>query len=108
MPERRVFLSAEWRELVMLNYEVKPGMLPGCLRSGVELDSFEGRTFIGLFGFQFPHTKLHELLAVPFQNDFDEVNLRFHVRRRAVWDKAYDQPTLFPWLFSKSLAVPTK
>ncbi len=51
MPERRVFLSAEWRELVMLNYEVKPGMLPGCLRSGVELDSFEGRTFIGSLGF---------------------------------------------------------
>jgi predicted peptidase len=25
--------------------------------------------------------------------------------RHAVWDKAYDEPTLFPWLFSKSLAV---
>jgi predicted peptidase len=28
--------------------------------------------------------------------------------RHAAWDKAYDQPTLFPWLFSKSLAVPAK
>jgi predicted peptidase len=26
----------------------------------------------------------------------------------AVWDKAYDEPTLFPWLFSKSLAVSEK
>ena len=24
------------------------------------------------------------------------------------WDKAYDEPKLFPWLFSKSLAVPPK
>ena len=28
--------------------------------------------------------------------------------RHAAWDKAYDQPTLFPWLFSKSLAVQGK
>jgi hypothetical protein len=28
--------------------------------------------------------------------------------RHAAWDKAYDQPTLFPWLFSKSLAVKEK
>jgi hypothetical protein len=27
MPERRVFLSAEWRDLVMLNYEVDPAIL---------------------------------------------------------------------------------
>jgi predicted peptidase len=24
------------------------------------------------------------------------------------WDKAFDEPTLFPWLFSKSLLVPTR
>jgi predicted peptidase len=28
--------------------------------------------------------------------------------RHASWDKAYDQPTLFPWLFSKSLAAKEK
>jgi predicted peptidase len=26
--------------------------------------------------------------------------------RHASWDKAYDEPKLFPWLFSKSLAAP--
>jgi predicted peptidase len=26
----------------------------------------------------------------------------------ASWDKAYDEPKLFPWLFSKSLSTPTK
>jgi hypothetical protein len=28
--------------------------------------------------------------------------------RHASWDKAYDDPKLFPWLFSKSLAVSAK
>jgi uncharacterized protein YqjF (DUF2071 family) len=33
-------------------------------------------------GFQFLHTKLYRFLAVPFHSNFDEVNLRFYVRRR--------------------------
>ena len=82
MRERRVFLSAEWRDLVMLNYEVEPGILRQYVPRGVELDEFEGRTFVSLVGFQFLHTKLYRFLAVPFHSNFDEANLRFYVRRR--------------------------
>src|SRR6202453_3403297 len=82
MRERRVFLSAEWRALVMLNYEVEPGILRQYVPRGVELDEFEGRTFVSLVGFQFLHTKLYRFLAVPFHGNFDEANLRFYVRRR--------------------------
>ena len=82
MAERRVFLSAEWHDLVMLNYEVKPGILRRYVPRGVELDTFEGRAFVSLVGFQFLRTKLYGFLAVPFHANFDEVNLRFYVRRR--------------------------
>jgi uncharacterized protein YqjF (DUF2071 family) len=82
MAERRVFLSAEWRDLVMLNYEVEAGILRPYVPRGVELDTFEGRTFVSLVGFQFLRTKLYGFLAVPFHSNFDEVNLRFYVRRR--------------------------
>jgi uncharacterized protein len=82
MAERRVFLSAEWRDLVMLNYEVEPGILRQYVPRGVELDAFAGRTFVSLVGFQFLRTKLYGFLAVPFHSNFDEVNLRFYVRRR--------------------------
>lgn len=82
MVERRVFLSAEWRDLVMLNYEVEPGILREHVPRGVELDAFEGRTFVSLVGFRFLRTKLYGFLAVPFHSNFDEVNLRFYVRRR--------------------------
>jgi len=81
MPERRVFLSAEWRDLVMLNYEVDPAVLRRYVPRGVELDTFEGRTFVSLVGFQFLRTRLYGFLAVPFHSNFDEVNLRFYVRR---------------------------
>lgn len=78
---KRVFLSAEWRDLVMLNYEIEPGLLSRYVPPGTCLDSFNGRTYISLVGFRFLRTKLLGRFPVPFHTDFDEVNLRFYVRR---------------------------
>src|SRR5712671_6457593 len=80
-PENRIFLSAEWRALVMLNYEVDRSLLEEYVPPGTVLDSFDGRTYVSLVAFRFLHTKLFDSLAIPFHADFDEVNLRFYVRR---------------------------
>ena len=80
-PAKRVFLSAEWRYLLMLNYEVEPALLNRHVPPGTSLDSFQGKTYISLVGFRFCRTKLLGRLSVPFHTDFDEVNLRFYVRR---------------------------
>ena len=77
-----VFLSAEWRDLVMLNYEVEPGVLNRYVPPGTTLDSFQGRTYVSLVGFRFCHTKLLGHFPVPLHADFDEINLRFYVRRK--------------------------
>jgi uncharacterized protein len=81
--EKQVFLSAEWRDLVMLNYEVDRKLLNDYVPPGTVLDSFDGRTYVSLVGFQFRHTKLFSSFSIPFHADFDEVNLRFYVRRKA-------------------------
>jgi uncharacterized protein YqjF (DUF2071 family) len=81
-PSQRVFLSAVWRDLVMLNYQVDPNLLLGYVPIGTELDSFEEKTFVSLVGFRFLHTKLFGLAPIPFHACFEEVNLRFYVRRR--------------------------
>jgi len=77
----RVFLSAEWRDLAMLNYAVDPSLLSAYVPRGAELDSFAGKTFISLVGFRFLRTKLFGIFPVPLHTNFDEVNLRFYVRR---------------------------
>jgi uncharacterized protein YqjF (DUF2071 family) len=82
MGDERVFLSAEWRDLVMLNYAVDPRLLRDYVPRGTELDSFGGKTYISLVGFRFLRTKLFGALPLPFHSNFDEVNLRFYVRRR--------------------------
>ncbi len=78
----RVFLSTEWRDLVMLNYEIDPALLRRFVPRGTELDSFEGTTYVSLVGLRFARTKLFGSVSVPFHTDFDEVNLRIYVRWR--------------------------
>jgi uncharacterized protein len=80
---QRVFLTAEWRDLVMLNYVVDPNLLVPYIPAGTSLDSFADKTYISLVGFRFCNTKLLGRVPVPFHTDFEEVNLRFYVRRRA-------------------------
>jgi uncharacterized protein YqjF (DUF2071 family) len=77
---QKVFLTAEWLNLVMLNYAVDPSLLERFVPAGTELDEFEGRTYLSLIGFEFNRTRMFGL-AVPFHQAFEEVNLRFYVRR---------------------------
>lgn len=76
-----VFLAAEWRHLAMLNYEVDPALLASRLPAGTELDFFGGRTFLSVVGFLFLDTRVLGI-PIPFHRDFEEVNLRFYVRRK--------------------------
>jgi uncharacterized protein len=77
----RIFLSTEWRDLLMLNYQVEPAFLQPFVPRGTELDSFDGKTYVSLVGLRFARTKLFGSISVPFHSNFDEVNLRIYVRR---------------------------
>ncbi|MEX2172831.1 MAG: DUF2071 domain-containing protein [Pirellulaceae bacterium] len=79
-PAPRVFLSARWQALAMLNYEIDPGILRPLVPCGTELDTHDGKTYVSLVGFLFLRTRVLGL-AIPFHANFEEVNLRFYVRR---------------------------
>jgi len=73
------FLTAEWRKLIMANYEIDPAILKPYLPAFTELDFFEGKTYVSSVGFLFKDVKLLGL-SIPFHKTFEEVNLRFYVR----------------------------
>ncbi|MCA9269135.1 MAG: DUF2071 domain-containing protein, partial [Planctomycetales bacterium] len=77
---KQPFLTAQWRHLAIANFEVDPQTLTPHLPGGTELDFHQGRTFVSLVGFQFRETRLRGW-AVPGHVNFEEVNLRFYVRR---------------------------
>jgi uncharacterized protein YqjF (DUF2071 family) len=74
------FLTAEWRKLIMAQYPVDPATLAPWLPVGLELDLYEGLCYVSLVGFLFDKTRLKGL-PIPFHTRFEEINLRFYVRR---------------------------
>jgi len=74
------FLTAEWRKLIMAQYVVEPSALTPWLPEGLELDLYEGQCYVSLVGFLFDNTRLKGL-RIPFHTRFEEINLRFYVRR---------------------------
>jgi uncharacterized protein YqjF (DUF2071 family) len=74
------FLTAEWRKLLMTNYVVEEELLSSYVPEGTALDLHEGRCYLSLVGFLFQNTRLRGF-RVPFHVEFEEVNLRFYVRR---------------------------
>lgn len=74
------FLTAEWRKLAIINYEVNPEILEKYLPNGVELDFWDGKCLTSVVGFMFLNTQLLGI-SVPFHRNFEEVNLRFYVKK---------------------------
>jgi len=76
------FLTADWRYLAMLNFAVDPKILEPLVPAGTELDFHEGQTFLSVVGFLFLNTRVLGV-PIPLHRDFEEVNLRFYVRRKS-------------------------
>ena len=57
-----------------------PAWIRSLVPAGTTLDTYKGRAYVSMVGFLFLKTRLLGL-PVPFHQDFEEVNLRFYVRR---------------------------
>lgn len=64
----------------MANYAVEPSLLEDFLPTETELDFHAGKCYVSLVAFKFLNTKVLGL-TVPFHTNFEEINLRFYVRR---------------------------
>jgi uncharacterized protein len=74
------FLTAEWRKLIMAQYAIDPAILAPYLPRGLELDLYQNTCYVSLVGFLFDRVRLKGI-PIPFHTRFEEVNLRFYVRR---------------------------
>jgi uncharacterized protein len=76
------FLTANWRYLAMLNYTVDPAILAPFVPPGTEIDFERSATYLSIVGLLFRDTRLLGL-PIPRHRDFEEVNLRFYVRKKS-------------------------
>jgi uncharacterized protein YqjF (DUF2071 family) len=74
------FLKAEWKNLALINYEVDREVLEKYVPAGTEIDIWDNKCYVSLVGFMFENTKVLGV-KIPFHINFEEVNLRFYVKR---------------------------
>ena len=74
------FLTAKWTNLALINYEIDAKILEKYVPNGTELDFWDNKCYISLVGFMFEDVKLLGL-KIPLHTNFEEVNLRFYVKR---------------------------
>jgi uncharacterized protein YqjF (DUF2071 family) len=84
MPQRPL-LTAEWRNLVLLNFPVPTNIIEDLAPPGTEPDLHDGQSFISIVGFRFDNVRLFGL-RIPGHANFPEINLRFYVRRTVAGD----------------------
>jgi uncharacterized protein YqjF (DUF2071 family) len=82
------FLTAEWNDLLFINYEIEPKLLKNYVPIGTELDLWNNKCYISLIGFMFEEVKVLGI-KIPFHINFEEVNLRFYVKRfeNGIWKR---------------------
>ena len=74
------FLTAAWRDLLLLNWRVDSSLLQAHVPAGTELDTWDGGHWVSLVGFRFLDMVVKGVRALGHR-DFPEINLRFYVRR---------------------------
>lgn len=86
--EKSSFMHAEWNDLIFINYEISPELLKKYVPNGTELDLFNGKCYLSLIGFIFENVKIKGV-KIPFHSNFEEVNLRFYVKRNdnGIWKR---------------------
>jgi uncharacterized protein YqjF (DUF2071 family) len=81
------FLRANWLRMASANYEVDPVILKKYLPFGTELEAHNGKHYVSLVAFRYCQTRLLNV-PIPFHRMFEEINLRFYVKREVqpgVW-----------------------
>lgn len=87
-PEGPVVMSPKWHNLLFLHWEFEPAAVQKLLPDGLELDTFEGRAYVGLVPFQMDEVRPHFVPDMGkrghFYSRFPELNVRTYVVRDGI------------------------
>jgi len=88
LPERSWSLHMVWHELAFLHWAVDPDVIARHLPKGLQVDTFDGRAWLGVVPFRMSQVRPRFCPAVPWLSAFPEINLRTYVtdgEKPGVW-----------------------
>jgi hypothetical protein len=74
-------MAQTWHDLLFAHWPVDDGELRSLLPPGLELDTFEGRAWVGVVPFRMSGIRPRWTPALPWISAFPELNLRTYVKR---------------------------
>ena len=81
-PSGTPVMKQTWSELLFLHWPVSVDDLRQLVPAALDIDTFEGRAWVGLVPFTVTGARVSFLPPVPFVSAFHEVNVRTYVRHR--------------------------
>ena len=98
-PARPWALAMRWHDLLFMHWPLEPAALAPLLPSGLTLDTFEGRAWLGIVPFRMTGVRPRLTPALPWLAAFPELNVRTYVTLPGP-----DGPRPGVWFFSLDAA----
>lgn len=93
MSEAPWVMRMRWLDLLFAHWPIDPAALRSLVPPALELDTFDGRAYIGIVPFRMEDVAMRGLPAPPVAGAFPELNVRTYVRhggRSGVWFLSLD------------------
>jgi uncharacterized protein YqjF (DUF2071 family) len=102
-----------WKHLLFLHWSLPPQVIQSTLPQGLQVDTFDGKAWIGIVPFYMQGVRPAWFVAVPGVSNFLELNLRTYVRdssgRPGIWFYSLDaNQVLAVCLARAAFALPYK
>ena len=81
-PSESPVMYQKWRSLLFLHWSFPPETVRKFLPKGLDLDTFDGKAYVGLVPFLMTGVRPAYLPAVPWLSQFPETNVRTYVHRQ--------------------------
>ena len=89
MPSSRPWvMSMRWHDLLFMHWPVKPEALRHLIPSALELDTFDGKAWLGVVPFRMSRVRARWTPPIPWLSGFPELNVRTYVKgpgKPGVW-----------------------
>lgn len=93
-------MAMVWHDLLFAHWPLPAEVLRRALPRGLELDTYEGRAWLGVIPFRMGGVRPRGVPALPGLSAFPELNVRTYVRageKPGVWFFSLDAGTAWPW-----------
>jgi uncharacterized protein len=106
-PDRRAVMRQDWHHLLFLHWSIPAEQLRPSLPTGLELDLYEGRAYVGLTPFTMTGVRPAWIPPIPFVSSFHETNVRTYVhaggRDPGVWFFSLDASSTLAVIAARTL-----